>query len=93
MTTRELAQRFSVKEESEIKQRLIDNLSPLNCLGWQKELYHDYMPTTQSLLESEEYKYWSNGEPWQLRLYGPEGSGKVSRKLLSNIFVHTSRQD
>ena len=70
--------RRQVKEEKRLRAAIEQWLSPLEPLARQRDLINKCYPTGQWLLDSIEFKSWSEGRPWQLRCLGSTGSGKVN---------------
>ena len=74
-------QRF-IKQKAEADRDAIEKwLSPLEFLARQEEIFENAFGTGKWFLESLAFRHWVKGKPWHLRVYGVEGSGKVSNDL------------
>jgi hypothetical protein len=74
-----------VQEDAAERKGIAEWLSPYNFLAKQKDLKDSSYPLGQWLLEHEVFKAWFGGRPWQLRLYGDAGAGKVCCFFFFNI--------
>ena len=80
-------QKQQQEAEEKEKQDIVDWLSPLKFASRQQQLIEKcFRPSGQWFIDSEEFVYWSQGRPWQLRCIGDAGSGKV---LLLNLHIKT----
>ena len=59
------------------KKTFIRQLSSLDFLARQKEIFDGCLDTSQWLIESEEFRAWSSGRHWTLHIDGLPGVGKV----------------
>jgi hypothetical protein len=77
-------EQLAIREEKTIKAAMEDWLSPLEFLARQEEVFEDVFGTGKWFLDSPPFRHWVKGKPWHLRLYGVEGSGKVSTQSPSH---------
>jgi hypothetical protein len=81
---REMNQSGNAERDRRDKKDIEKWLSPLDF--WEeKQLWEDSFPSGQKLLESFEFKQWSQGRSWHLRCYGKAGSGKVGSCELTSV--------
>jgi hypothetical protein len=81
--------------ENERKRQQEDQAEKLEIANWlsptykflekQKLLVEISYPLGQWLLNSQVFKSWCTGRPWQLRLYGDAGAGKVCHSTMRNL--------
>lgn len=68
-----------VRQKEEMDKAAIEEwLSPLEFLARQEKLLEGAFGTGKWFLNSLAFQHWIKGKPWHLRVYGVEGSGKVS---------------
>lgn len=79
----------ALKELREERRAIIEWLSPLQFLRRQSDIFNGKILLGEKLLDSDEFKAWSEGRPWILFGYGMPGSGKT---VLSSIVVDRLRK-
>ncbi|KAI4108595.1 MAG: hypothetical protein LQ339_002111 [Xanthoria mediterranea] len=79
----------ALKELREERRAIIEWLSPLQFLRRQSDIFNGKILMGEKLLDSEEFKAWSEGRPWILVGYGMPGSGKT---VLASIVVDRLRK-
>ena len=95
MRRMELAQeqeRMEAERQKLIQQRLdiAQWLSPLKSIARQEEIFGHAFPVGSWLIDSHVFKYWTKGQPWQLRYHGDPGSGKT---VLASIIINQLKKE
>jgi len=75
------------EQEERIRSDVLRWLSPLDFVAFQDQTFGRTYPTGQWLLDSREFRAWSDGRPWHLRCHGDTGAGKVC--ILSFVLCET----
>ena len=73
------------KDRGKLYEAIANWLSPTNLNTRHEEILADCEKLGLGILESAEFKYWRDGQPWALHCWADAGTGKVSNNMIAEI--------